>query len=82
MSKAAFIILAAGDKPESLGCIVNGLMGALEFTEAGGDVKIIFDGADERRDDARRSGSQISRVVGTRAIEDRRRAATAPARTR
>ncbi len=45
MAKAAFIILAAGDAPESLGRIVNGLMGALEFAEAGGDVKIIFDGA-------------------------------------
>lgn len=45
MSKAAFIILAAGDTPESLGRIVNGLMGALEFTEAGGEVRIIFDGA-------------------------------------
>lgn len=45
MSKAAFIILAAGDAPESLGRIVNGLMGALEFAESGGDVKIIFDGA-------------------------------------
>lgn len=45
MSKAAFIILAAGDAPESLGRIANGLMGALEFAESGGDVKIIFDGA-------------------------------------
>ena len=45
MSKAAFIILAAGDAPESLGRVVNGLMGALEFTESGGEVKIIFDGA-------------------------------------
>lgn len=45
MTKAAFIILAAGDAPESLGRVVNGLMGALEFAETGGEVKIIFDGA-------------------------------------
>lgn len=45
MSKAAFIILAAGDTHESLGRIVNALMGALEYTAGGGDVQIIFDGA-------------------------------------
>lgn len=45
MSKVAFIILAAADTPESLGRVVNALMGALEFTESGGDAKIVFDGA-------------------------------------
>lgn len=45
MSKAAFIILAAGDTPESLGRVVNAFMGALEYIESGGDVRIIFDGA-------------------------------------
>lgn len=45
MSKAAFIILAAGDTPESLGRVVNAFMGALKYIESGGDVQIIFDGA-------------------------------------
>jgi hypothetical protein len=45
MSKAAFIILAAGDTHESLGRVVNAFMGALEYIESGGDVQIIFDGA-------------------------------------
>lgn len=46
MSKAAFIILAAGDTPESLGRVVNAFMGALEYTrEGGGEARIIFDGA-------------------------------------
>jgi hypothetical protein len=33
MSKAAFIILAAGDTHESFGRVVNVFMGALEFIE-------------------------------------------------
>ncbi|MBA2241433.1 MAG: hypothetical protein H0W04_00865 [Chthoniobacterales bacterium] len=46
MSKAAFIILAAGDTHESLGRVVNAFMGALEYTkEGGGEARIIFDGA-------------------------------------
>jgi hypothetical protein len=45
MSKAAFIILAASDTRESLGRVVNALMGALEYIESDGDVQIIFDGA-------------------------------------
>ena len=45
MSKAAFIILAAGDTHESLGRVVNAFMGALEYIESGGEVQIIFDGA-------------------------------------
>ena len=45
MSKAAFIILAAGDTHESLGRVVNAFMGALEYIESGSDVQIIFDGA-------------------------------------
>ncbi len=46
MSKAAFIILAAGDTHESLGRVVNAFMGALEYSsESGGEAKIIFDGA-------------------------------------
>ena len=31
MSKAAFVILAAGDTHESLGRVVNAFMGALEY---------------------------------------------------
>ncbi len=46
MSKAAFIILAAGDTHESLGRVVNAFMGAYEYgQESGGEAKIIFDGA-------------------------------------
>ena len=45
MSKAAFIILAAGDTHESLGRVVNAFMGALEYIESGSEVPIIFDGA-------------------------------------
>ena len=45
MSKAAFVILASGDNPESLGRVVNALMGAYEMMESGSEVKIIFDGA-------------------------------------
>jgi len=45
MSKAAFVILAAGDTHESLGRVVNAFMGALEYIENSGEVQIIFDGA-------------------------------------
>lgn len=46
MSKAAFIILAAGDTHESLGRVVNAFMGALEYGKEGdGEARIIFDGA-------------------------------------
>ena len=46
MSKAAFIILAAGDTHESMGRVVNAFMGAYEYAkESGGEAKIIFDGA-------------------------------------
>jgi hypothetical protein len=45
MSKAAFVILAAGNQPESLGRVVNALMGALEYIESGAQVHVIFDGA-------------------------------------
>ncbi len=46
MSKAAFIILAAGDTPESAGRVVNALMGAFEYAKDGsGEAKIVFDGA-------------------------------------
>lgn len=45
MSKAAFIILAAGDTHESLGRVVNALMGALEYVERNEPVHIVFDGA-------------------------------------
>jgi hypothetical protein len=42
MSKAAFVILAAGNQPESLGRVVNALM---EYIESGAEVHVIFDGA-------------------------------------
>jgi len=45
MPKAAFVILASGDSPESLGRVVNALMGVYEMVESGKEVKIIFDGA-------------------------------------
>ena len=45
MKKVAFIILAAGDTHESLGRVVNALMGALEYTSIGESVMVIFDGA-------------------------------------
>jgi len=45
MTKVAFIILAAGDTHESLGRVVNALMGALEYVELGETVQIVFDGA-------------------------------------
>ncbi|WP_411825533.1 hypothetical protein [Luteolibacter sp. AS25] len=45
MKKTAFIILAAGEEPESLGRVVNALTGALEYKDSGQDVQIIFDGA-------------------------------------
>ena len=45
MTKVAFIILAAGDTHESLGRVVNALMGALEYTSIGESVMVIFDGA-------------------------------------
>ncbi len=45
MSKAAFIILAAGDTLESLGRVVNALMGALEYVESGDPAQVVFDGA-------------------------------------
>jgi hypothetical protein len=44
VSKAAFVVLAAGDTHESLGQVVNALMGALEHLESDGEVRIIFDG--------------------------------------
>ena len=45
MSKVAFVILASGDNPESLGRVVNALMDAYEMMESGHEIKIIFDGA-------------------------------------
>ncbi len=40
MSKAAFVILAAGDTHESLGRDVNAFMGALEYAKENAQVKI------------------------------------------
>lgn len=48
MSKAAIVILAGGDTPESLGRVVNGLTGALEFLESGSELRVVFDGAGTR----------------------------------
>lgn len=45
MSKTAFIILATGEEPESMGRVVNALMGAYEYAEANEEIRIIFDGA-------------------------------------
>ena len=45
MSKRSIRYPAAGDSDESLGRVVNALMGALEHIESGGEVQIIFEGA-------------------------------------
>lgn len=45
MKKTAFVILAAGEEPESMGRVVNALMGALEFKDTGEEIQLIFDGA-------------------------------------
>jgi hypothetical protein len=45
MSKTAFVILASGDNPESLGRDLNALMSAYEMMESGMEVKIMFDGS-------------------------------------
>jgi hypothetical protein len=45
MSKVASLIPASGGSPESLGRVVNALMGAYGVMESGHEVKIIFDGA-------------------------------------
>jgi hypothetical protein len=45
MAKAAILVLADTETHEGLGRVVNGLMAAKEFKEAGDDVRVIFDGA-------------------------------------
>ncbi len=45
MQKTAFVILAAGEEPESMGRVVNALTGASEFIGSGEEIQIIFDGA-------------------------------------
>jgi hypothetical protein len=45
MAKAAILVLADTETRGDLGRVVNGLMTAKEFKEAGDDVRIIFDGA-------------------------------------
>jgi len=45
MQKAAIVVLADTETLESLGRVVNALMTAQEFKEAGDDVQLIFDGA-------------------------------------
>lgn len=45
MKSTAFVILSAGEEPESMGRVVNALMGALEFRDSGEETQIIFDGA-------------------------------------
>jgi hypothetical protein len=45
MAKAAILVLADTETHGDLGRVVNGLMAAKEFKEAGDDVRVIFDGA-------------------------------------
>jgi hypothetical protein len=45
MKKAAFVVLADGASDESLGRVVNAMMGVLEFVEKQEPVQLIFDGA-------------------------------------
>ncbi|MEP2774862.1 MAG: hypothetical protein ABJQ29_05285 [Luteolibacter sp.] len=45
MKRTAFVILSAGKEPESMGRVVNALMGAYEFDGSKEEVQIIFDGA-------------------------------------
>lgn len=41
----AIVILADAESMEGLGRVVNALMSAREFSEAGDDVRVVFDGA-------------------------------------
>ncbi|HEY3033028.1 MAG TPA: hypothetical protein VGJ54_00010 [Streptosporangiaceae bacterium] len=45
MVRAAILVLADTETHEDLGRVVNALMAAKEFKEAGDDVRVIFDGA-------------------------------------
>lgn len=45
MTKAAIIVLADTDSHADLGRVVNAMIAAKEFKQAGDDVKLIFDGA-------------------------------------
>ncbi len=45
MAKAAILVLADTETHGDLGRVVNALMAAKEFREAGDDVRVIFDGA-------------------------------------
>lgn len=45
MLKAAIVVLADTDTKEALGRVVNALEAVKEFSEAGDDVQLIFDGA-------------------------------------
>lgn len=44
-NRTAFVILAGGKSPESMGRLMNGLVAAKEANEAGDEVRLIFDGA-------------------------------------
>jgi hypothetical protein len=45
LPKVAIILLAANDTPEGTGRMANALTTALEFHEAGDEVRLMFDGA-------------------------------------
>ncbi len=45
MATAAILVLADTETHADLGRVVNGLIAAKEFKEAGDDVRVIFDGA-------------------------------------
>jgi hypothetical protein len=45
MAKVAFLVLADTETREGLGRAVNAMIGTKEFTEAGDEVQLIFDGA-------------------------------------
>ena len=48
MNKAAILVLADVETHGDLGRVVNAMMTAREFNEAGDDVELIFDGAGTR----------------------------------
>ncbi len=48
MPKVGVVVLADGESPESLGRVVNALMVAREFKDAGDEVAVVFDGAGTR----------------------------------
>lgn len=83
ISKAAFIILAAGAH-ESLGRAVHAFMGAREYAkESGGETRIIFDGAGtQAAAEFSKKDHKYNEPFEKCAARSRGRAAIAPARSK